>query len=162
MRRAFRLIPLLACCLGFASPALAGGFFKADLSDAENVPPFTSDTNAEGRFAAALFHGKLRYTLNVSNLPNAFAAHIHCGAEGAAGPPGVTLFLTNPGAAVTLNGTIAHGPILAPDRSPLPDVENPCGWEDLDDVVDALRSGDTYVNVHTLQSLAGEIRGQIR
>jgi hypothetical protein len=28
-------------------------------------------------------------------------------------------------------------------------------------VIDALDSGDTYVNVHTLQSLPGEIRGQV-
>ena len=43
-----------------------------------------------------------------------------------------------------------------------PDSENLCGWLDLDDVIDALANGDTYVNVHTLQSLSGEIRGQLK
>ena len=56
---------------------------------------------------------------------------------------------------MTVTGTIAHGPIFAPDRG------NLCGWADLSDVVDALASGDTYVNIHTLQSPFGEIRGQI-
>ena len=52
-----------------------------------------------------------------------------------------------------------------------PDPGNGCGWIDLDDVVTALESGDTYVNVHTNDGVAppdtgpgdfpgGEIRGQ--
>ena len=52
--------------------------------------------------------------------------------------------------------TLAQGPILAPDTN------NGCGWLDVADVIDALGSGDTYVNVHTLQSLPGEIRGQVQ
>ncbi len=53
-------------------------------------------------------------------------------------------------------GILAQGAIDAPDS------ENLCGWLDLDDVIDALANGDTYVNVHTLQSLSGEIRGQLK
>jgi hypothetical protein len=52
-----------------------------------------------------------------------------------------------------------------------PDPGNGCGWIDLDDVVTALESGDTYVNVHTNDGVeppntgpgdfpGGEIRGQ--
>lgn len=48
---------------------------------------------------------------------------------------------------------------------------NLCGWADLDDVVTALESGNTYVNAHTNDGVAppdtgpgdfpgGEIRGQ--
>jgi hypothetical protein len=55
-----------------------------------------------------------------------------------------------------MSGTLAQGPILAPDTN------NACGWLDLADVIDALDSGDTYVNVHTLQNLPGEIRGQVQ
>jgi len=46
LRTASRLLLLLACCLAFSSPASARGFFRADLSDSENVPAFTSPTNA--------------------------------------------------------------------------------------------------------------------
>ena len=53
------------------------------------------------------------------------------------------------------HGMLAHGEILAPD------FVNGCGWVTLDDVIDALESGDTYINIHTLQSLSGEIRGQV-
>jgi hypothetical protein len=51
-----------------------------------------------------------------------------------------------------------------------PDPGNLCGWIDLNDVVAALESGDTYLNVHTKDEVeplhrtldfpGGEIRGQ--
>ena len=162
LKTASRLILVLTLSLAFSSSAQARGFFRVvDLSDAENVPGFISPTDAQGRFLIrTTFRGGLRYSLDVSSLPNAFAAHIHCGAAGVAAPIGVTLFQNvNPFdgtiAPVTVNGTIAHGPISAPDPG------NACGWADLDDVVEALRSGDTYVNIHTFQSFSGEIRAQI-
>ena len=56
----------------------------------------------------------------------------------------------------TVNGILAQGKIENPDAN------NGCGWADLAVVVTAMESGDTYVNVHTLQNPGGEIRGQIR
>ena len=35
-----------------------------------------------------------------------------------------------------------------------PDAGNACGWADLDAVITALESGDTYVNVHTSDGVA--------
>jgi hypothetical protein len=133
-----------------AVPAWAGGNFAAHLNGGNQVPPF--DTLAQGQFIARLQGDDLSYLLNVANIMNVVAAHIHCAPEGVNGPVGVTLFL---GAPMSVNGTLAQGPILAPDPN------NGCGWLDLDDVIDALDGGDTYVNVHTLQSLPGEIRGQV-
>jgi hypothetical protein len=156
LRTASRLIPVLAAWLAFAAPANANDKFRAHLSDGENVPAFDSPTNAQGQVLVKIGRdGGLHYKLIVANLQNAFAAHIHCGPVGVAGPIGVTLFATLPSGAVSVNGILAQGPILAPD------AENACGWTDIDDVLDALDSGDTYVNVHTLQSFPGEIRGQL-
>ena len=136
----------LISAFALASPALAAGIFTAHLNGARQVPPF--DTLAQGQFVARQPNsGGLSYKLIVSNLSNVVAAHIHCGAEGVNGPVGVTLFLGSP---VTINGILAQGPIVTPDPG------NACGWVDLDDVIDALESGDTYINVHTLQSLPGE------
>jgi hypothetical protein len=135
--------------------ASAGGndnSFVASLKGRTEVPSF--DTNGQGTVHVRVdMDGDMSYKLIVANLPNVVAAHIHCAPVGVNGPVGVTLFF---GAPVTANGILAQGPIDAPD------FENLCGWESLDDVLVALASGDTYVNVHTLQSLPGEIRGQLK
>ena len=52
-------------------------------------------------------------------------------------------------------GTLAEGVLTAPDGG------NGCGWADLDAVAAAIVSGGTYVNVHTLLNLGGEIRGNL-
>jgi hypothetical protein len=65
-----------------------------------------------------------------------------------------------------VNGIIASGTITVPNPG------NACGWVTLDDLLEAMHSGDTYVNVHTNDGMgdantgpgdfaSGEIRGQI-
>ena len=150
MRKLGMLTLVVISALALAGPAAARGNGTAHLDGASQVPPF--DTLAQGEFIARLRNGGLSYKLIVANLMNIVAAHIHCAGEGVNGNVGVTLF---GGAPVTVSGILAQGPILAPDEN------NLCGWLDIDDVIDALESGDTYINVHTLQSLGGEIRGQV-
>jgi hypothetical protein len=149
MRKFGVLALLVLSILALGVPAWAGGNFTAHLNGENQVPPF--DTLAQGQFLGALRGDDLSYKLNVANIMNVVAAHIHCAPEGVNGAVGVTLFLGGP---MSVNGTLAQGPILAPD------LNNGCGWLSVDDIIDALDSGDTYVNVHTLQSLPGEIRGQ--
>lgn len=140
--------------------------FTTHLSGDEEVPP--RDTRAQGQ---AIFHlskdsTELHYKLIVANIENVSAAHIHCGAVGVNGPVGVTLFVGAPGGG-RVDGVLAQGTVTAPDPG------NGCGWADLSDVVDAMHSGNTYVNVHTNDGVpptntgpgdfpGGEIRGQIR
>ena len=126
--------------------------FRAHLSGDEEVPAV--DTNAQGQAIFQLDRDgeSLDYKLIVANIDNVFASHIHCAPAGVNGPVGVTLFS---GATVTVNGILAEGTITEPDAG------NACGWETLADVVAAIESGDTYVNVHTTENPGGEIRGQI-
>ena len=127
------------------------GAFQANLTGDEQVPAL--DTAAVGNAVVRVTANGVTYNLVVNNAVDVVASHIHCAPAGVNGPVGVTLFA---GAPVTTNGVLAQGPILAPD------VGNACGWVDLDDLVAAMESGDTYVNVHTLANLPGEIRGQLR
>jgi hypothetical protein len=157
---------LALAILALASPASAGSNFVATLSGGEEVP--ARDTAARG-VATFKLRGEgsaLLFKLNVANIDNVFMAHIHCGAVGVNGPIGVTLFMEAP-AGGPVNGTLAEGTITAPD------LGNACGWTDLAAVLAAMRSGATYVNVHTNDGVAppntgpgdfpgGEIRGQIR
>jgi hypothetical protein len=103
-------------------------------------------TNATGQ---ANFHlrdeTQLDFTLSMANIENVVGAHIHCDP---AGEIGATLF-----------GSV--DPLLVQGYITAPDAGNGCEWADLTAVVDAMRSGNTYVNVHTSQFPDGEIRGQI-
>ena len=166
MRRTIVLVLIAALAvLGLAPTAWAGDNFVAPLSGDEEVP--ARDTLAVGvaTFKLSEDGTALLFKINVANIDNAFAAHIHCGAVGVNGPVGVTLFSGPVGGGVT-NGTLAEGSITAAD------VGNACGWTDLASVLAAIESGNTYVNVHTNDGVdppntgpgdfpGGEIRGQI-
>ena len=39
---------------------------------------------------------------------------------------------------------------------------NACGWMCLDDLIAAMEMAGTYLNVHTLSNLPGEVRGQLQ
>jgi hypothetical protein len=151
-----RRLLLLALSLGVALAVLpstvsAGVNFVAPMSGDEEVPPV--ETQATGVAKFKLREEGLVFKVNVANIEDVVASHIHCGAVGDNGPVGVTLFAGGP---VSVNGTLAKGVITAPDE------DNECGWTDLEAVVAALESGDTYVNVHTAANPGGEIRGQVK
>jgi hypothetical protein len=167
MRRTIVLVVMLTLgLLALAPSAVAGDNFVATLSGDQEVP--ARDTQARGvaTFKLRQDGTALEFKVNVANLDNVFAAHIHCGAVGVNGPIGVTLFMGSP-AGGAVNGTLAAGTITAPDAG------NACGWADLAAVLAAIQSGATYVNVHTNDGVAppdtgpgdfpgGEIRGQVR
>lgn len=129
---------------------VAHGSFRAALSGDAAVPPV--DTSGHGNVVVTSNSSGVRYTLEVNDLQDVVAAHIHCAPEGANGPVGATLFSGMP---VTENGVLTQGSLASVDSG------NACGWSGLDDLISAMAAGNTYVNVHTLSNLAGEIRGQL-
>ena len=115
MRRTIVLVVMLVLALLVLAPgAVAGDNFVATLSGNQEVP--ARDTQARGVATFKLREGgtALAFKLNVANIDNVFAAHIHCGAVGVNGPIGVTLFMGSP-AGGRVNGTLAEGTITAPD-----------------------------------------------
>lgn len=141
--------------------------FTAPLSgDAERPDPV--DTNATG---VGIFHlskdgTELSYKLIVANIENVLQAHIHCGSAEVAGPVVAFLYPSGPPPVLIpgrTDGILAEGTITAGDVIPRPDSPAcPGGVADFDDLLAKLRSGDAYVNVHTVQFPGGEIRGQIK
>ena len=135
--------------------------FVVQLSGAAERPT-PVETNARG---VAIFHlskdgTELSYKLIVANIEDVTQAHIHCGSEDVAGPVVAFLFHLVP-TGVTVNGVLAEGTITADDviaRAPSP--ECPTGVADFEELLALIRSGDAYVNVHTLANPGGEIRGQ--
>jgi hypothetical protein len=139
--------------------------FTAQLGGDQEVSPRT--TNATGQAAFQLRdETQLDFTLNMLDVKNFVAAHIHCAPAGENGAVGVTLLGPLPPGMGSVDIFSVQAAITAPD------AENECGWADLAAVVEAMRSGNTYVNVHTDDGVdppdtgpgdfpGGEIRGQI-
>ncbi|MEM3096223.1 MAG: CHRD domain-containing protein [Nitrososphaerota archaeon] len=87
------------------------------------------------------------------------AAHIHLGAKGTAG--GVIAFLCGgggkpacPARAGTVSGTITASDIIGPADQGIQQGQ-------MDKVVQSVRAGAVYANIHTSKYPAGEIRGQL-
>lgn len=173
---AFGLAAMMALAYVVAMPARAdrdgqgdqqdhgGQTFVATLSGNEEVP--RRETPATGRAVIRVSDDgtQLMFTLRVARIENVIMAHIHCGTPGVNGPVGVTLLHAVAPGGGPVSGVIAKGVRTAPDDA------NGCGWAVLADVLAAIRSGKTYVNVHTNDGVApvntgpgdfpgGEIRG---
>jgi hypothetical protein len=124
--------------------------FGLDPEQEIQTPAVVSD--GDGKAELVLRHDAVRYKVKWDDLTsNVVAGHIHCAPAGVNGAVGVTLVHESP---------------LDPDdrvRGSFtgPDAGNQCGWATLGDVLAAMLSGNAYVNVHTQNFPAGEIRGQV-
>ena len=153
----FILVFTLIALLAVAGSAMARPLnFRAHLSGGQENPPVATTATGQVVFQLDSSGTNLSFKLIVANIENVFASHIHCGPVGVNGPVGVTLF-SGPPDGGRVDGILSQGTISAPNPG------NACGWTTLDDVVSAMSSGNTYVNVHTNPGFPpGEIRGQIQ
>lgn len=125
--------------------------FEADLDPGQEVqtPAVVSDGEGEAEFTVK--RNRVRFELEWEDLTSsAVAAHIHCAPAGDNGLVGVTLLAETKGTDGKVRGSF-NGP----------DTGNACGWASLSDVLAAMVTGNAYVNVHTTNYPAGEIRGQV-
>ena len=107
----------------------------------------------------------ITFELNYSDLvADSLFAHIHLGQKGVAG--GVMIFFCDnsnpphsPRSCPTGGGTVM-GTVTAADADRL-DGQGIAPGE-FSKVIEAIRSGVTYVNVHSVKFPPGEIRGQVR
>jgi hypothetical protein len=125
--------------------------FTTQMSGGEEVPPV--DTTASGTAEFILGSDGIDYQVRATDISGVTAAHIHSGNVGENGPVIVTLFKSDTPADQT-DGVISEGTISAAD------LEGPMEGKELSDLVSAMSTGVTYVNVHTQANPDGEIRGQ--
>lgn len=133
------------------------------LTGDEEVPPRVTPAQGQAIFRVR-DDGDVDYRLIASNIDNVFMAHIHCGARGTNGPVVIWLYQEDgtpaPPAGGPQNGVLASGTFTP---------TGVCAGKPL---LQAMRDGDTYVNVHTSDGVApgntgpgdfpgGEIRGQL-
>lgn len=176
MKKKLSLATLLVAAVSltavFGMHAFAGGgqsTFKADVltgyqeAAAPNGPGSVS-TTASGTFVAKLDGDALSYTLTYGGLSGpALFAHIHFGNRVQNG--GVIVFLCGGGpqsipcpagttSEATVTGTVTAADVIGPAGQGIAPGE-------FQELVDALRAGVAYANVHSPTWPSGEIRGQI-
>jgi hypothetical protein len=165
MRKVLGVGAALLLLLAVAGLASAGdnNNYAVHLDGDTEVPANASLATGQAIFKLSPDGTSLDYKLIVANLDNPVAAHIHVGPPGVNGPVVALLFSGPPGTG-TANGVIAEGTITAANLS------GPLAGQPFSALVEALNSGNAYVNVHTNDGVpptntgpgdfpGGEIRG---
>ncbi len=146
---------MVAALLMFTALAAAHGkmYFSAKLSGAQETPPVTAKATGAAYFHVNMKTGEITYMVHVKDIEDVTMAHIHMGAKGKSGPPIAMLNVkTRKG---KFSGMLAKGKITKSD------LMGPFQGKTVKDLVDEIKTGGTYVNVHTKTNPDGEIRGQI-
>jgi len=119
------------------------------------VPPRDTRAKGEATFVVSEDGQSVHYVLTVTQIENPFMAHIHMAAVGVNGPIVQWLF---PSTAVALgplgigltNGLIAKGEFTSAT------LVGPLHGHPLADLLNAMRAGHAYVNVHTSSGVPGD------
>ncbi len=173
----FLLLALLVPAFSVATAASDDDVntFRARLRGLNEVPPVA--TQATGSFSATLSSdgSTLTYKETYNNLnAQILFSHIHFGFPREA--TGIMVFLCGPAAGAmggppagfpnppacpdatsgTVTGTLTAANVVGPNAQGI------TPGADFTKVVQALREGAAYVNVHTSRSPSGEIRGQVQ
>lgn len=149
---------LVALMTSVAAAGATPGNLRTHLSGAEEAPAV--DTSAQGQavFQVDEDGTAVDYRLNVANIDDVLMSHLHLAPAGTNGPIVVWLYPDAPPPQLIegrTQGTLATGTITADD------LVGPLAGGSLDDLLDAIRAGTVYVNVHTTAFPGGEIRGQL-
>ena len=129
--------------------------FTTTLSGANEVPANDSKATGQAIVTISKDESTIHYKLITANIKNVRFSHFHMAPAGVNGGVVVTLYV-NPNAQPSgpANGILAEGYITA---------ENITGAlnGDMHGLIDAIRDGNIYVNVHTVEIGSGELRGQL-
>ncbi|MGH2947058.1 MAG: CHRD domain-containing protein [Solirubrobacteraceae bacterium] len=158
----------VAMLLAAVGVAVAGGGqtnVRETLTGYEEIPTLSTPGNGSFEARISRFSDRIDYELSYADTESAVTqAHIHLGARAFNG--GISAFLcTNlgngpegtpacPPAPATVTGTIEPEDVVGPADQGIAPGE-------FDELVDAIRAGATYANVHTTGRPGGEIRAQL-
>jgi hypothetical protein len=135
--------------------------YRAHLAGRHEVPAVNTRAQGQAVFQMREDGAGLAYKLIVANIENVHMAHIHIAPPGVNGPVIVWLYPSAPPAVLIpgrTDGILAEGVLFDSDVR----IDyNQDGVMNLQDLLDAINAGNTYVNVHTSSNPAGEVRGPI-
>ena len=151
--------------------------------------PSPADSNAQGQAIIQISRDgdSFDYKLIASNIDNIVQAHIHCAPDGVNGPIVVWFYPSKTSTGPLTGPTGRHDGVLAEDTITASNVRTftanaantaacplaTAGAPTFAEVLDKIRSGNAYVNVHTNDGVSptntgpgdfpgGEIRGQFK
>jgi hypothetical protein len=131
--------------------------FTAKLLGKSEIPPVTTTATGIATFIVSQDGTSMSYVLSVSDITGVMRAYLHAGPSTQNGPIIVGLF--NPSMAGhptgKVHGSLSKGIIRASN------LTGPLAGKELSDLTLLIKTGNTYVNVHTTQNPGGEIRGQL-
>ncbi len=134
--RRIRMLAIWAAFLAFGGLALAVDV-KVSLTGAEETPPVSTSASGTGSITIST-DKSVSGTIKTMGIDGT-VAHIHVGAPGKSGPP-----------IITLNKGVGG------------EWSVPAGSKLTDEQYASYKAGDLYVNVHSAEHKAGEIRGQLK
>jgi hypothetical protein len=160
-------VAVVAVASVVATTAVAGGDkqLRTGLTGFEEVPAVSTD--ASGKFRAKLRTSsqEIEYELSYADLSGAVQqAHIHLGQRAVNG--GISVFLCSnlgngpagtqacPPAPAKITGTATAADVIGPTSQLITAGE-------FDELLQAIKAGMTYANVHSTAVGTGEIRGQL-
>ena len=117
--------------------------YTAKLSGKDEVPLVNTQATGTAQFQLSSDGKEINYDLSTTNLQGFMMAHIHKGKSGENGQP------------ITTPLQMGKGKITSSD------LQGSLAGKQISDLVDLMKNGGAYVNVHTNQNQNGEIRGQI-
>lgn len=128
--------------------------FNASLKGRNEVPAVDSKGAGQVSVKISKDETSLYYKITAANIENVIQAHFHMAPAGSNG--GVVAFLHGPVPQPSgpQNGVLAEGTITEASL-----IGSLAG--DFAGLVQAIRDGNIYVNVHTMAHPSGELRGQL-
>ncbi|WP_396221524.1 CHRD domain-containing protein [Gemmatimonas sp.] len=128
--------------------------YRATLVGTEEVPPVTTTATGSAEFTLSRTNDTLFVNVTVNGLNNMRFGHFHTGARGANGPV-VAFVVDGPTVAGPSNGRVGKQFITAANLS------GTLAGQPLTALIDQMRAGGIYVNIHTDANTGGELRGQV-
>ena len=125
-------------------PSPSASQFSARLSGSNEVPP--TESEASGTASFSVDNDVISYKIEVSRMNDVLRAFLQNAKEGSNGDVVVVLD----------TGNLAEGTITSAD------LVGPLEGKSVSDLVDLIKKGEIYVNLHSPDFQDGEIRGQVK
>jgi hypothetical protein len=150
--------------------------YNTTLSGNQQVPPVKTNGIGTASFELLNDNKTVHYQINILDVPNITGIHIHQGKVGENGDVVVNIYNNSKenvilkenetkmsqieSSSVKINGNVQSS-FLASGTITNSDLKGPLSGKNISDLINLIKSQNTYVNVHSQSHPDGEIRGEI-